>query len=222
MPAVNAFLLRAALERKTQYNQYQFMLTATSNPDLIEKLNLLIDKAPKNGIDTPKDLEQRIVRVCSDLEFINPTKSPVNSDLINGFWRMLWTNFAPAAPSSGKLGPLVGTVYQNLNLPAGEARNILKVDFPPIAGELFATPQIVNDSTVAITFMTVGNKIFGSVPLGPKIEFEKGKEVRLWEHIYLDSAYRILYARRANEPSESRGFIFIMKRAEDERFETGV
>ena len=47
---------------------------------------------------------------------------------------------------------------------------------------------------MAITFETVGNKIAGVLPLGPKIEFETGKEVRLWEHVYLDDDYRIRLA----------------------------
>jgi hypothetical protein len=52
------------------------------------------------------------------------------------------------------------------------------------------------------------------------IDFE-GREVRLWEHVYLDNEYRILYARRQEE-KESRGFLYVMKRADGERFETGV
>jgi hypothetical protein len=140
---------------------------------------------------------------------------------MNGFWKMRWTNFSPAAPSSGKLGPFVGEVYQDINLQAGEFRNILKLDFPPIAGELFATPEIRNDSTVAITFVSVGNKLGGIIPFGPKIQFEPGKEVRLWEHAYLDEEYRILYARR-EEDEGTRGFLYVMKRADDDRFDTNV
>jgi hypothetical protein len=133
---------------------------------------------------------------------------------------MLWTNFSPVAPSSGKLGPFVGDVYQDVNF-SGKARNILRIDFPPIAGELVASPSVVNDSTMAITFESVGNKLAGVLPLGPKIQFEPNKEVRLWEHIYLDDKIRILYARRKEETA-SRGFLYVMQRADEERFETGV
>jgi len=133
---------------------------------------------------------------------------------------MRWTNFAPAAPSSGQLGPLVGDVYQDIDLitPNAQAKNILKIDFPPIKGALVADPSILNDTTMAITFCRVSNKLAGVLPLGPKIEFEPGKEVRVWEHVYLDQDYRIFYARRANDTS-SRGFVYVMKRADEERFE---
>jgi hypothetical protein len=193
-----------------------------STTELLDRLEILINQAPKNGIDTPLQLESQISSLCQELEGVNPTRSPARSDLMNGFWKMRWTNFSPAAPSSGKLGPLIGTVYQNLDLPQGAFRNILQIDFPPIAGELFASPQIVNDSTVAITFVSVGNKLAGIIPFGPKIQFEEGKEVRLWEHVYLDDKYRILYARRQQEAADNRGFLYVMKRAEDERFETNV
>ena len=193
-----------------------------SPKELLLQLEDLISEAPKNGIDTPKDLERQIVSLCEELEPLNPTKAPVrNLEKMNGFWRMRWTNFAPAAPSSGKLGPFVGDVYQDIDLDTPAARNILKVDFPPVAGELFANPEIVSDSTVAITFVSVGNKLAGMLPVGPKIEFETGKEVRLWEHIYLDDEYRILFARR-KEDTDNRGFVYVMKRADDERFETNV
>ena len=133
------------------------------------------------------------------------------SPLINGYWKMLWTNFEPAAPSSGKLGPFVGDVYQEIDLPNGIAKNILKVDIPPIEGCLTANAKIANENTIAISFNNVGNKIFGKVPLGPNVKFEEGSEVRLWEHIYLDDTYRILYARRVTDIGK-KGFLYIMKR----------
>jgi hypothetical protein len=190
---------------------------------LLQELEVLVDQAPKNGIDTPIELENQIKDICRKLESLNPTKAPVKqSKLMNGFWKMRFTNFAPVAPSSGKLGPFVGDVFQDVDLgSSSKAKNILRIDFPPICGELVASADVVSDSTVAITFETVGNKIAGILPLGPKIEFETGKEVRLWEHVFLDNEYRILYARRQDE-EEDRGFLYIMKRADDERFETGV
>ena len=140
---------------------------------------------------------------------------------INGFWKMKWTNFAPAAPSSGKLGPLIGTVYQDIDLNNGIAKNILKIDTPPLQGCLLADAKIANENTIAISFKQVGNKLIGTVPVGPQIKFEEGSEVRLWEHIYLDDNYRILYARRVTDIG-TKGFLYIMIRAENERFTPNV
>lgn len=190
--------------------------------NLLTELQLKIKQAPRNGIDTPVALEEDIVALCEQLEKCNPTPRPVrNSAKMNGFWKMLWTNFSPVAPSSGKLGPFVGDVYQDVDFGGGKARNILRINFPPIAGELVASPSILNDSTMAIAFESVGNKLAGIIPFGPKIQFEPNKEVRLWEHVYLDDEYRILYARR-REDTDVRGFLYVMQRADKERFETGV
>lgn len=187
---------------------------------LLEELEDLINMAPRNGIDTPVELESQILDVCQKLERqqnpnVSPSKRP---DLMNGFWNMRWTNFEPAAPSSGKLGPLVGDVFQDIDLDRSVAKNILRVNFPPICGALTAKTSAVNDFTVAISFQQVGNKLGGIIPLGPKVVFEPGKEVRLWEHVYLDENYRILYARRREE-KEERGFVYVMKRADELRFD---
>lgn len=196
--------------------------SSSNAKELLSQLQDRIQEAPKNGIDTPRELEQEIASLCEQLEACNPTPRPVrNVPKMTGFWKMLWTNFEPAAPSSGKLGPFVGDVYQDVDFVNGAARNILRIDFPPVAGELRASPSIVNDSTMAIAFESVGNKLAGVIPLGPKIQFEPNKEIRLWEHVYLDDEFRILYARR-QEDTSTRGFIYVMRRADNERFETGV
>ena len=43
---------------------------------LLEQLKGLISQAPKNGIDTPEELQMQIVRLCQELETVNPTKMP--------------------------------------------------------------------------------------------------------------------------------------------------
>jgi PAP_fibrillin len=188
---------------------------------LFTKLRADIQKAPKNGINTPKVLELEILRVCEALRSSNPTPNPaLNKQMMNGFWKMLWTNFSPASPSTGKLGPFIGTVYQDIDLDDSVARNIVKIDIPPIAGELVADVKVANSNTIAISFKTVGSKLGGILKVGPNIQFEAGQEVRLWEHLYLDRQYRIFYARRVE--ANDKGFLYVMERAEQDRFETNV
>ena len=153
------------------------------------------------------DLDAKILDICKQLEQQQPkTITPKSrQDLMNGWWRMLYTNFAPAAPSSGQLGPLVGDVFQDIDLDSGTGKNILRITFPPICGCLTAKAEFDNtsDKIVKIIFESVGNKL-GFLPLGPKINFEPNKEVRLWEHVYIDNTYRILYARREEEKKRSK------------------
>ncbi len=66
---------------------------------------------------------------------------------MNGFWRLLYSDFNPPATSSGKLGPFVGEVFQDLNSNIGEIRNILRLNFPPIQGGLVARQTIRDPQT---------------------------------------------------------------------------
>jgi hypothetical protein len=257
----------------SNYNHVKIDETATTTTikakTLLSTLEELISTAPKNGIDTPKELAIQIQSICEQLEDITPNPSPTqHPELLNGFWFMLWTNYGPPAPSSGKLGPFIGDVYQDLQLPTtitnhnnndsddstptpasvsggggrGVARNIFKLDVPPIMGELYATPKVIDDTTIAITFVKVGTKFAQFIPLGPNVQFETGKEVRLWDHRYVDTQYRILYAKNAaadndnndavttstnhqpsdTESGDSRGFLYVMKRADESRFATNI
>jgi hypothetical protein len=137
--------------------------------ELLHDLEGLIGQAPRNGIDTPSELEAEILETLRQLEPLNPTPKPVrNTELMNGFWKMRWTNFSPAAPSSGKLGPFVGDVYQDIVIP-DNASNILKVAFPSLAGALKASIGVENDSTVSITFISVANKLLDYLTPGISI-----------------------------------------------------
>lgn len=65
---------------------------------------------------------------------------------MDGFWRMLHTDFPPG-PSSGKLGPFTGEVFQDLDSEKKVIKNILRVSFPPIVGALVADQVIVDRNT---------------------------------------------------------------------------
>ena len=200
---------------------------------LLGDLYSLIDQAPKNGIDTPPSLDEKIQETCQQLQALSPNPRPCeeNVELLDGFWYMLWTNYAPAGPSSGKLGPFVGNVYQELRMlstasDSSIARNIFRLGFPPIMGELQASPRIHDERTVAIAFERVGTKVAGVLPLGPNINFEPGKEVRLWEHVYVDEKHRILYASNAADPTDpaepNPKYLYVMKRADSDQFSTDI
>mmetsp|Transcript_8009 Transcript_8009/g.20093 ORF Transcript_8009/g.20093 Transcript_8009/m.20093 type:complete len:355 (+) Transcript_8009:150-1214(+) len=261
----------------------------TTTASLLDKLESWIHQAPKNGISTPPEIESKIVNICERLEALDAGSSakrqqqPSSSsqyvdDFINGFWKLRWSNYIPAGPSSGKIGPFVGDVYQDLKLeledvtvskkpPTGSsnqhnfARNIFRLDWPKISqndddtpnpalfGELYANPYVYshrsstesegnNDdssaattktTTIAIAFEGVGSKLMPwGWNVGPQIQFDPNKEIRLWEHVYVDGQYRIFYARNADgdaasSSSGSRGYLYVCRRCSpNERFVTGV
>eukprot|EP01038_Epipyxis_sp_PR26KG_P015979 gene15979-21685_t len=166
-----------------------------------EELFDLIKNCQPNGVKASQELRETINSYVTKLEEINPTVKPAYSPLMNGFWRMLYTDFNPPAPSSGQLGPFIGDVYQDLDSTIGVIKNILKLDFPPIIGGLIAKQTIKNDFTWQIEFERVGNTLAGIISL-PKKYFIPGDQIRLWEIIYLDEDLRILRARRPEADSK--------------------
>ena len=75
---------------------------------------------------------------------------------MNGFWRMTYTDFSPAAPSSGQLGPFVGEVYQDLDSTKQRIANLLKIDLPfiKIEGGLIAKQSIRDANTWLLYFFS--------------------------------------------------------------------
>lgn len=66
---------------------------------------------------------------------------------MNGFWKLLYTDFDPPATSAGKLGPLTGSVYQDLDSKKGRIINYLKIKFPKIEGGLVARQSVKDMNT---------------------------------------------------------------------------
>lgn len=65
---------------------------------------------------------------------------------------MVYTDYSPSGPSSGQLGPFVGDVFQDLDSSKGIIKNLLKIEFPPIAGGLIGLQTIKDPSTWSINF----------------------------------------------------------------------
>ena len=265
------------LVKSTQSSCESETSTAAS---LLNKLEEWIEQAPKNGISTPPEIESKIVDICQQLESLDSGSSAKQQrspsqyvdDFINGFWKLRWTNYSPAGPSSGKIGPFVGDVYQDLKLgseeiivsekpPTGRsnqhnfARNIFRLDWPKFSqsddnnpnpalfGELYANPYVyrygsveelveknedsrastTTTTTIAIAFEGVGSKLMPwGWNVGPQIQFDPNREIRLWEHVYVDGQYRIFYARNENGDAANR-YLYICRRCSPhERFLTGV
>ena len=68
---------------------------------------------------------------------------------MNGFWKMIYTDFHPPALSSGKLGPFIGDVFQDLDGKQGIVKNLLRINFNviEIIGGLIAKQTIENKNT---------------------------------------------------------------------------
>lgn len=180
--------------------------------DLKDKIYSITSQCQPNGLPASPTQQQAIRSFVDEIELVNPTSNPAYSSLMNGYWKMLYTDFTPAAASSGKLGPFVGDVYQDLDSTQATIRNILKIRFPPIDGALVASQRVRDSNTWEIEFDRIENSIFG-VPL-PVKKF-KTQEIRLWQIAFLDNELRILRARRPEKDS-TESFIFVLVRVNKE------
>uniref|UniRef100_A0A7S0NAH0 Plastid lipid-associated protein/fibrillin conserved domain-containing protein n=1 Tax=Pyramimonas obovata TaxID=1411642 RepID=A0A7S0NAH0_9CHLO len=177
-----------------------------------------LEKVAPNGLIATPDDKSRIAEIVSAIEQSNPTEAPAQSPLMPGFWRMLYTDMEPA-PSSGKLGPFVGDVFQDLRPENSLILNLLKVGFPPIRGGLSAALDIISDDTWRITFADI-NQYLGPFKVQTKLFDQEKPEVRLWRITYLDDDLRIMRAKKEDDPDEG-AFIFVLRRSEAERFALG-
>ena len=221
------FPLPGFMGRQTQwvFNTVADLLSITGEgsefyPEISK--NLLIDalkKTGKNGLKASDEQRKEIEGLVDVLEAGNPTLNPARATKkMEGNWQMLYTDLAPA-PSSGKLGPFTGDVYQELDPSNGIIKNLLNIDLPglKIRGGLVAKQSILDKETWRIDFDYVANGVeVAGIPLGApqKKPFEAGKETRLWKITYLDANLRVLRARRL-EASEKDSSIFVLKRVDN-------
>jgi len=178
----------------------------------------IVSRCQPNGIYAATSIRREISSIVETLEARNPTARPALSEKMNGFWRMDYTDFSPPATSSGKLGPFIGEVYQDLyasnqTSSSGVIKNILRIKFPPIVGALVAKQRIVADDTWSIEFQRLSNKIADLIQL-PIVAFPAGSQVRLWEITYLDDDLRVMRAGRL-PMKRDESFIFIFRRLPD-------
>lgn len=162
-----------------------------------------------NGLTATFKQRQDILSLIEIMEGSNPTRDPALSNLMGGFWKLLYTT-AESGGNVGKFGPFVGNVYQDLNPSQNSIKNIGRVDFPPIFGVLVADQSVKDSNSWQITFDKLDLSIFGVRIISKKFP---ANIVRIWEITYLDRDLRIL---RARQPDKSReeSQIFVLRREE--------
>ena len=105
-----------------------------------------IEFCQPNGMKATPDQRSSIESLVKLIEKMNPIQNPAKSEKMNGNWVLLYTDLNPPAPSSGKLGPFTGKVYQQLDSVNLNIKNVIKVGFPPITGILEANIIATGDN----------------------------------------------------------------------------
>lgn len=159
-----------------------------------------------NGLKASTVQRETISALVNALEKFNVTPRPARSAQQEGLWTLLYTDLPPAE-SSGKIGPFIGAVTQNLEPSRNRIENILTVKSVGIRGVLSAKQSVVDDFTWLITFDRLSVSIFG-IKLVDR-PFPR-QEIRTWRTVFLSDSLRIIRAKRLESGDE--GFLFILAR----------
>ena len=191
------------------------------------QLKRAISFVQPNGVDCTIEQRDGISSIVYDLEKKNPTSRPaMNDKKMAGYWRLLYTDFKPDAPSNGKLGPFIGKVYQYLDPSNAQIKNILDIHFLGntlrILGALVAKQETSKPNEWRITFDYITNSItlFGALKvLTIRKEFLSDigqQEIRKWEITYLDDDFRVMRAKNDKDSgNDKEAFIFILEREQE-------
>ena len=136
----------------------------------------------------------RIERALCELEALNPAARPAESPALEGCWEVAYSNAPP--PSDGTLGPFRGAAFQDIRLADGTYVNRLAV--PPgawLGARLRAGWEALDDRRWLVTFSDVTVSLFGGRLDVFTKRFSSGT-TRVWEHTYVDDAFRVVRAAR--------------------------
>eukprot|EP00208_Stichococcus_sp_RCC1054_P006658 CAMPEP_0206139664 /NCGR_PEP_ID=MMETSP1473-20131121/6984_1 /ASSEMBLY_ACC=CAM_ASM_001109 /TAXON_ID=1461547 /ORGANISM="Stichococcus sp, Strain RCC1054" /LENGTH=253 /DNA_ID=CAMNT_0053533543 /DNA_START=117 /DNA_END=878 /DNA_ORIENTATION=+ len=146
-----------------------------------------------NGTDRDEGQRKEIDGTIQQLEALNPAQSLAAVDLTGTEWRLVYSS--SLAPSSGKIGPFVGRVWQEF--PADQEGQY--INWVSFLGGLFKAKLLADykptpgrEDRLDVTFV---NTIFMLGPFAKQQDMSNGG---WWRLTYIDSNWRILYANTGN------------------------
>mmetsp|Transcript_2684 Transcript_2684/g.3658 ORF Transcript_2684/g.3658 Transcript_2684/m.3658 type:complete len:212 (-) Transcript_2684:122-757(-) len=159
------------------------------SPSQIKSKIVKLAQGTQNGLNASPRTSAEINKLCDILK-PSPQRKPALSSALNGRWELLYTT--TTGNSAGKLGPLVGKVYQEIDLQSLRYLNILELG--PIVAKLDATWEILAPDQWKVIFRSLQFSILGfSFP-------EKDLSATgIWRMTYLDDDFRILYAKGVSQ-----------------------
>ena len=96
--------LTNALRPDTWFSTPDFLLRSSSNNGQLKRRNELktniydvTSRCQPNGLPATVEQQTALKDLVNEIERLNPTPNPAYSPLMNGYWRMLYTDFTPAA-----------------------------------------------------------------------------------------------------------------------------
>jgi len=155
-----------------------------------KKAELLVTVATlSRGIDCSEEQIDRVDRLAQACEAINPVPEPLESELVNGKWRLIYTTSQEIlGASKPKYLRPTGPIYQTIDANALKAKN--QETFPLFnAVEANLTPKSKSEVDVQFSFF----RIFGLIPVKAPASAKGELEIT-----YLDEDMRISRGNKGN------------------------
>ena len=197
-------------ETKTSSNFFSSFFSLNEKPktneNIIKQRALLkksiqeLCKNTQNGNKCSEENRKLIEDNARQLEKLNPTSKIATSNEMNGSWNLLYTT--NGGSSSGKLGPFVGTVIQDIDMNSGSYDNIVALGNGIVEGRLTATWNTLESNVWEVLFQNLVFKV-----LGLKIIDKELKAKGVWKMTYLDEDLRILYAKGGKNTKQENIYI---------------
>eukprot|EP00403_Amphidinium_massartii_P030136 CAMPEP_0178401636 /NCGR_PEP_ID=MMETSP0689_2-20121128/16407_1 /TAXON_ID=160604 /ORGANISM="Amphidinium massartii, Strain CS-259" /LENGTH=471 /DNA_ID=CAMNT_0020022469 /DNA_START=117 /DNA_END=1532 /DNA_ORIENTATION=+ len=157
-----------------------------------EELEQECAKGPKNGVDAPQEVRDRVEAAATALEQFCPWKPATLP--ITGVWDLVYC--AAPGSSNGRVGPFIGDVTQTIRNDT-DFVNSVELFGGMVRIALEAERELVDDRTFKVTFKELCITV-----LGQEIMKKPLKGQGTWEQRYVDENLRVM-----NTPS-----LFVLKR----------
>lgn len=161
-----------------------------------------ITKGTSNGIKATDDVRSKVAKIVKDLELLNDVKSIGTSPIMNGNWKLMYTT-TNDGPSSGRLGPFIGRVDQDVDVTNTKYINGVRLGGGIVQGALTATWDNLGPKLWTVKFLNIEIKLFGIAVLKKSLLGTEGT----WQMTYLDKDIRVLYATGKRNPEANNLYI---------------
>mmetsp|Transcript_4830 Transcript_4830/g.16838 ORF Transcript_4830/g.16838 Transcript_4830/m.16838 type:complete len:226 (-) Transcript_4830:336-1013(-) len=154
--------------------------------------------AAASGSASGAEMERLISALEAEPSCSPAVARPGPDAVLDGRWRVMYSTAPP--PSNGKLGPLPGTAFQEIDVAAGRYVNRLVVPPGPASGGVLTAVldagwTVAADDEWVVEFRSVEVALLG-VGLFTK---QFGGVTRVWRMTYTDEGVRVVRAARNRE-----------------------
>jgi hypothetical protein len=181
---------------------------STTKTELLE----LCSTIPSNGVNASEETKAEVRSIAKRLVETNPTAKPASSGADNGaldgLWELIYTDVQ--GQSSGKLGPFIGFVTQEVKVSRDLYKN--NVELGPLKLALSAKWDVLNDASWKVIFIDLVVSLFNIQLLRKEFPTD-GSRYGFWRMGYVDKDTRVLYTSSASKKGES---VFVLTKICDD------